>query len=78
LTQSNGTGGTRGTVGTGLLCHDLSELIESDPATAWTWGDREGPEASPPVSSMAPVTPCDFHKPPEKTFATLKTCEASQ
>ena len=75
--QDSGTAGTRGTDGTGPLCHDLPELIESDPATVWTW-DREGPEASRPASSMAPVSPCDFHKPPEKTSATLKTCEASQ
>ena len=59
-------------------CHDLPELIESDPATAWTWGDREGPEASRPASSMAPVTPHGFHKRREILFPTLKAPEAPE
>jgi hypothetical protein len=78
MTRDNGTLGTRGTVGTAPLCHDLAELIESDPATVWTWGDREGPEASRPASSMAPVSPSPDHNGREKTFPPLETLEADQ
>jgi hypothetical protein len=77
LTQCNGTAGTRGTVGTGLLCHDLSELIESDPATVWTWG-REGECPALGGPNLRPAGEARDHKRPEKTFAALKTCEASQ
>ncbi len=78
MTRDNGTLGTRGTVGTGLLCHDLSELIESDPATAWTWGGGEGAEALRPRSSTAPVSSSPDHNRREKTFPPLETLEADQ
>ncbi len=42
-------------------CHDLAELIESDPATAWTW-DREGERSSPAPFAMAPVSSCVFYE----------------
>lgn len=59
-------------------CHDLPELIESDPATAWSWGDREGPEASRPASSMAPVWTSPDHNRREKTYPPLETLDADQ
>jgi hypothetical protein len=27
---------------TAPTCHDLPTLIDGEPATVWTWGDREG------------------------------------
>jgi len=80
--------GTIGTIGaatshgrrqtTAPTCHDLAEMIESDPATVWTWGDREGPQASRPASSMVPVTPSPDHKRREILFFTLKSSEAPE
>ncbi len=58
-------------------CHDLAELIESDPATAWTW-DREGERSSPAPFAMAPVSQSPDHKRREKTFSPLETLEADQ
>lgn len=58
-------------------CHDLPVLIDGDPATAWTW-DREGPEASRPTSSMAPVSPSPDHNRREKTYPPLETLDADQ
>ena len=38
---------------TAPTCHDLAETIESDPATVWTWGRFDAPEARDPGETQA-------------------------
>lgn len=58
--------------------HDLPELIESDPATAWTWGDREGGRTALGGHDKKPVLPSSAHKRREILFLNLKTSEAPE
>jgi hypothetical protein len=62
----------------GPTCHDLAELIDGDPATAWAWGDREGECTALGGQSLRPVTPSPDHKRREKTIPPLETLEADQ
>lgn len=79
--------GTIGTIGAATLrdgrpitapaCHDLPELIEGDPATAWTW-DREGESTALGGHDKRPVSPWPDHKRRKILFPTLKTPEAPE
>jgi len=63
---------------TAPTCHDLAEMIESDPATVWTWGGPLGGLHSLPPHNRTPVTPWPDHNRREKTYPPLATLEADQ
>lgn len=79
--------GAIGTIGAAIMrgrrpmiaptCHDLAELIESDPATAWTW-DREGECTALGGHDQKPA--CEPHEHKRRQFLsfTIKNLEAPE